>query len=93
LASSGDPLAPGTAVQAKGLTPALRKLFSSADTSLPKIHEMAKPEKWKVWLLEKLPDCSKTVVVGEMAEWLKAPVLKTGIRETVSGVRIPLSPP
>src|SRR6266567_4042584 len=28
-----------------------------------------------------------------MAEWLKAPVLKTGIRETVSGVRIPLSPP
>jgi hypothetical protein len=38
-------------------------------------------------------NCSKTVVVGEMAEWLKAPVLKTGIRETVSGVRIPLSPP
>ncbi len=28
-----------------------------------------------------------------MAEWLKAPVSKTGIRETVSGVRISLSPP
>ena len=28
-----------------------------------------------------------------MAERLKAPVLKTGIRETVSGVRIPPSPP
>jgi hypothetical protein len=30
---------------------------------------------------------------GEMAEWLMAPVLKTGIPERVSGVRIPLSPP
>jgi hypothetical protein len=30
---------------------------------------------------------------GELAEWLMAPVLKTGIRETVSGVRIPHSPP
>jgi hypothetical protein len=40
------------------------------------------------------PDCSKTVVIrGELAEWLMAPVLKTGIRETVSGVRIPHSPP
>src|SRR5262249_30613629 len=39
------------------------------------------------------PHCSKTVVVGEVAEWLMAPVLKTGIRETVSGVRIPPSPP
>jgi hypothetical protein len=42
----------------------------------------------------KTDNCSKTVVVsGEVAEWLKAPVLKTGIRETVSGVRIPPSPP
>ena len=38
-------------------------------------------------------DCSKTVVVGEVAEWLMAPVLKTGIPERVSGVRIPPSPP
>ncbi len=30
---------------------------------------------------------------GEMAEWLNAPVLKTGVLERVSGVRIPLSPP
>jgi hypothetical protein len=30
---------------------------------------------------------------GEVAERLKAPVLKTGIRETVSRVRIPPSPP
>ena len=30
---------------------------------------------------------------GEMAEWLKAPVLKTGDGETHPGVRIPLSPP
>jgi hypothetical protein len=28
-----------------------------------------------------------------VAEWLKAPVLKTGVRETVPGVRIPPSPP
>src|SRR5260370_27461755 len=38
-------------------------------------------------------DCSKTVVPGEVAEWLMAPVLKTGIPERVSGVRIPPSPP
>ena len=30
---------------------------------------------------------------GELAEWLMAPVLKTGIPERVSGVRIPRSPP
>ena len=28
-----------------------------------------------------------------MAEWLNAPVLKTGVSETGPGVRIPLSPP
>jgi hypothetical protein len=38
-------------------------------------------------------NCSKTVVAGEVAEWLMAPVLKTGIPERVSGVRIPPSPP
>ena len=30
---------------------------------------------------------------GEMAEWLKAPVLKTGKGATLSWVRIPVSPP
>ena len=30
---------------------------------------------------------------GGVAEWLKAPVLKTGIRASVSGVRIPSLPP
>jgi signal transduction histidine kinase len=30
---------------------------------------------------------------GEVAEWLMAPVLKTGMPERVSGVRIPPSPP
>ena len=30
---------------------------------------------------------------GEVAEWLMAPVLKTGIPERVSGVQIPPSPP
>jgi hypothetical protein len=31
--------------------------------------------------------------IGEVAEWLKAPHSKCGIRATVSGVRIPPSPP
>ena len=30
--------------------------------------------------------------IGEMAEWLKAPVLKTGMGASPSWVRIPLSP-
>ena len=30
---------------------------------------------------------------GRVAEWLMAPVLKTGVPETVSGVRIPSLPP
>src|SRR5437588_6651674 len=37
--------------------------------------------------------CRRSVVIGEVAEWLKASVLKTGIPERVSGVRIPPSPP
>jgi hypothetical protein len=37
-------------------------------------------------------ECSKRSN-GEVAEWLMAPVLKTGIPERVSGVRIPPSPP
>ena len=36
---------------------------------------------------------SESVNRGEMAEWLKAHAWKACIRETVSGVRIPLSPP
>src|SRR6516162_8085504 len=32
-------------------------------------------------------------IYGEVAEWLKAPHSKCGIRVTVSGVRIPPSPP
>ena len=35
-----------------------------------------------------IPDAS-----GELAEWLNAPVLKTGERESVPRVRIPGSPP
>ena len=30
---------------------------------------------------------------GEVTEWLKVPVLKTGVLETVPRVRIPPSPP
>ena len=30
---------------------------------------------------------------GRVAEWLMAPVLKTGVPERVSGVRIPPLPP
>jgi hypothetical protein len=33
------------------------------------------------------------LLFGEVAEWLKAPHSKCGIRATVSGVRIPPSPP
>ena len=43
--------------------------------------------------LRKTAPCSKTVKYGELAEWLMAPVLKTGIPGRVSGVRIPHSPP
>ncbi len=32
-------------------------------------------------------------LVGGMCEWLKQAVLKTAVRETVPGVRIPLPPP
>ena len=34
-----------------------------------------------------------TFVPGEMAEWSNAAVLKTVVRATEPGVRIPLSPP
>ena len=37
--------------------------------------------------------CSTETTRGELAEWLMAPVLKTGIPGRVSGVRIPHSPP
>ena len=39
------------------------------------------------------PESSKKVVFGEVAEWLKAAVLKTVERLRVPGVRIPPSPP
>ena len=32
-------------------------------------------------------------IAGEVAEWLKAPDSKSGLPETVTGVRIPSSPP
>ena len=43
-------------------------------------------------------DNTRTVVAvrplrGGMCEWLKQAVLKTAVRETVPGVRIPLPPP
>ena len=41
----------------------------------------------------KIESVVKLYVAGEVAEWLMAPVLKTGIPERVSGVRIPPSPP
>jgi hypothetical protein len=51
-------------------------------------------QKDRLWInAEKSAGCSRTEVAGEVAEWLKAPVLKTGVRETVPGVRIPPSPP
>jgi molybdopterin-binding protein len=34
----------------------------------------------------------RTCCIGWVAEWFKAPVLKTGVRETVPGVRIPPQP-
>ena len=37
-------------------------------------------------------NCAVKILSGEMAEWLKAPVSKTGIGETLSRVQIPLSP-
>ena len=36
--------------------------------------------------------CEDACTFGEVAEWLKAPDSKSGIPETVSGVRIPSSP-
>jgi hypothetical protein len=33
------------------------------------------------------------IIAGEVAEWLKAMVSKTIVRETVPGVQIPPSPP
>jgi hypothetical protein len=58
---------------------------------------------YKVWLVRREPFSRNTDLAvqseksrerrGEVAEWLMAPVLKTGIPERVSGVRIPPSPP
>ena len=43
--------------------------------------------------LDKSGRCSQKTRAGEVAEWLKAHAWKACIRETVSRVRIPLSPP
>src|SRR5262249_40033731 len=46
------------------------------------------------WLHSRRPiGCLHLCGHGEVAEWLKAPHSKCGIRVTVSGVRIPPSPP
>ena len=37
--------------------------------------------------------CGRMRVVGEVSEWLKEHAWKACMRETVSGVRIPISPP
>ena len=44
----------------------------------------------KLWNLVKLPDILPTP--GEVAEWLNAPVSKTGLPARVAGVRISPSP-
>jgi hypothetical protein len=43
-------------------------------------------------LLRNVPSHTK-LQTGRVAEWLMAPVLKTGVPERVSGVRIPPLPP
>jgi hypothetical protein len=42
--------------------------------------------------LPALPPCGNLEAPGEVAEWLNALVSKTGLRETVTRVRIPPSP-
>ena len=37
--------------------------------------------------------CGKMVATGEVSEWLKEHAWKACMRATVSGVRIPISPP
>jgi hypothetical protein len=43
--------------------------------------------------IDSCPASSYSQTTGWVAEWFKAPVLKTGVRETVPGVRIPPQPP
>ena len=45
------------------------------------------------WILKRKSKKTIYQLLGEVAEWLKAPHSKCGIRATVSGVRIPPSPP
>jgi hypothetical protein len=42
--------------------------------------------------IDSRPTSSYSQTTGWVAEWFKAPVLKTGVRETVPGVRIPPQP-
>ena len=64
----------------------------------PRNSEPAAP--WPAgFLLDVLAACGRTATLipatalGEMAEWFKAPVLKTGEGASPPWVRIPLSPP
>jgi hypothetical protein len=41
----------------------------------------------------RIPHARTKLRAGRVAEWLMAPVLKTGVPERVSGVRIPPLPP
>src|SRR5690349_459166 len=46
-----------------------------------------------MWFFRRRPDKPLNQRCGEMAEWFKAPVLKSGMGASPSWVRIPLSPP
>jgi hypothetical protein len=50
-------------------------------------------EVWRFPCGKQFSGCSNREEPGEVAEWLMAPVLKTGVPERVPGVRIPPSPP
>ena len=49
--------------------------------------------KGELRLLLREADERTKLQIGRVAEWLMAPVLKTGVPERVSGVRIPPLPP
>ena len=49
-------------------------------------------EAWRIWLSES-DGAGYEPAAGGVAEWSNAPVLKTGVRESVPWVRIPPPPP
>ena len=63
------------------------RLLASARSGSDKAESPPKPERSESGILIQLRRR------GEVAEWLMAPVLKTGVGETLPGVRIPPSPP